>query len=93
MNNVIIQYNQMEYLFDQRLSLKAKGVMAIMVAHVNKNQAKNINFKLDDIRQFTADGVSAFNNAVSQLKQYGYLRQEMVGNGHTEAVWEYILKE
>jgi len=93
MNNVTIIYNQMGYLFDSRLSLKAKGVMAIMVAYINKNQSSNTNFKLDDIRQFSADGVSAFNNAVAQLKQFGYLRQEMVGNGHTDSVWEYVLKE
>lgn len=92
MINVKIEYNKCAYLFDQGLSLKAKGVMALMCAYINKNSHK-ATFRLEDVRELSADGRTAFSNAIGELKFKGYFRQDMVGNKYTGAMWEYILKE
>ena len=93
MNNVKIEYNQMKYLFDSLLSLKAKGVMAMMVAYINKNNSE-LTFSLSDVMPLCCDGKSAFSNAISELETLGYLERGRCRNfaGGTSP-WEYTLKE
>lgn len=92
MINVRIEYNKMAYLFDKELSLKAKGVMALMIAYINKNNLETT-FRLEDVKPYCIDGQTAFKNAVNELKARGYFEQAMVGNKYTGAMWEFILKE
>lgn len=91
MINVKIEYNGMEYLFDSKISIKAKGVMAMMVAYANKNSKKV--FVLDDVREFCCDGKTAFSNAVKELIDHGYVSMTKTGNGFAGSPWEFILKE
>lgn len=95
MNNVKIEYNEMRYIMDERLSLKAKGVMALMVAYINKNNALPT-FSLEQVRPLCCDGVVAFNNAVKELETFGYF-SKMIGKNGFGGVggspWSYTLLE
>lgn len=90
--NVKIEYNEMKYLFDSRLSLKAKGCMATMVAYVNKNNTKPL-FLINEIREMNVDGKAAFGNALNELIDYGYVVRERAFNGFKGTPWFFTLKE
>lgn len=95
MNNVKIEYNEMRYLMDKKLSLKAKGVMALMIAYINKNN-RQPTFSLEQVRPFCCDGVVAFNNAVKELEHLGYFEKTIGKNGFGGtggSPWSYILRE
>lgn len=92
MINVKIEYNEMEYIFDSKISIKAKGVMAMLVAYVNKNSNKKV-LILDEVREFCCDGKTAFSNAVQELINYGYVVMTRTGNGFAGSPWEFVLKE
>lgn len=92
MENVMIVYNKMKYLADQRLSLKAKGLMAMMIAYINKNSTKEY-FSLEMIRDNCCDGVTAFNNALTELKNLGYVSVTPSHRRFGETDWSFVLKE
>lgn len=92
MDNVRIEYNEMKYLRDGTLSLKAKGLMAMMIAYINKNSAKEY-FSLEMIRDNCCDGITAFNNAMTELKRKGYVKIVPCYRRFGESVWTFVLKE
>lgn len=92
MINVRIEYNEMRYLFDPLISLKAKGIMALMVAYVNSNSSKKV-FLLSDIRNMCIDGESAFNNALRELIDHKYVIRSRTGNGFQGSPWVFVLNE
>lgn len=93
MINVKIEYNEMEYIFDSKISIKAKGVMAMLVAYVNRNNSNRKVLILDEVREFCCDGKTAFSNAVKKLIDHGYVSMTKTGNGFAGSPWEFILKE
>lgn len=93
MSNVSIEYNKMKYIFDSRLSLKAKGLMAMMVSYIYENQPSV--FHLDDVMDLCCDGRVAFKNALTELEQYGYLVKSLGKAGFVKgsSPWTFILRE
>lgn len=93
MNNVKIEYNGMKYLMDERLSLKAKGVMALMVAYINKNNT-HPTFALSQVMPFCSDGITAFTNSVHELEKLGYFEKHLDSYGGAGgSPWSYTLHE
>lgn len=95
MHNVKIEYNSMAYLFDDTLSLKAKGLLALIVAYVNKNPKNESLFRLTDIRGYGVEGSSAFHNAITELEQHGYISKTLSAERTSDirAIWYFTIKE
>lgn len=91
MRNYDLIYNKGEYLMDSRLSLKAKGIMALIIGYINKEQPRIL--KVSDLREFCCDGVVSFNNAIKELETLGYINKRICRNGFDESPWFYNLKE
>lgn len=92
MENVRIRYDGMKYLSDPTLSLKAKGLMAMMIAYINKNSTKDY-FSLEMIRDNCCDGVTAFNNALTELKEHCYVSVSPTNRRFGGSAWFFDLRE
>lgn len=90
--NYTIERNTDLYMFDSRLSLKAKGVMALMSAYLTYNEPPI--FSLSDISKYYCDGITAFNNAIKELEQCGYFERTLGKRGFSggSSPWSYVLK-
>ena len=91
MSNVSIEFNKMAYLFDPHLTMKAKGMMAMMVAYINKNQPEI--FRLEDITETCCNGKFARQQAIKELEEAGYFIRRKGGYGFGGSPWVYTLKE
>lgn len=93
MNNVQIVHNEMKYMFDGTLSLKAKGLMALMVAYVNKN-AQKTTFRVQDIEDLYVDGASSYKTALNELIYKGYVSRMIAKDtGKKGIIWVFTLYE
>ena len=91
MKNVKIEYNEMKYLFDPNLGLKAKGIMALCIAYINSHGASET-FKLGEVMEMCADGISAFQAALRELEMHGYVEKYM-GRGERKTTWYFTFRE
>lgn len=75
-------------LNDKRLSWKAKGIMAYMLA-----MPDDWVFYLDELETHSTDGQTSFRNGFNELKKYGYTvrKRERKPNGKFE--WRTIVHE
>lgn len=64
------------YLSDERLSLKAKGLLTQL-----KKLAVGCTFKLSDFADFNTDGVKSIRSATKELLKIGYLFKDQTRNG------------
>lgn len=60
--------NKTNYLTDERLSLKAKAILAIAEA-----QPKSKNLKVDAFADNSTDSVTSVRSGLKELERYGYL--------------------
>ena len=60
--------NQAIYMIDERLSLKAKGLMALLLAFPDDND-----FRLEDISYISKDGIKTIRSALKELEDHRYL--------------------
>ncbi len=79
MNN--IEDLVLEFIFDSNLSLKAKGLLTMLVLYPNKEQIKKENLLF-----FNLDGKKSLNTAIRELKDKGYL--EIL---HDKFDYEYVI--
>lgn len=60
------------YLRDKKLSLKAKGLMTIMLSLPDDWE-----YSVNGLSAFSGEGKSSINSAVNELEKHGYLRRYM----------------
>jgi DnaD/phage-associated family protein len=75
-------------LHDDRLSWKAKGLLAYMLSMPN-----DWKFYDDELVKHARDGKDALKSAIKELKQYGYMRRERRQNEQGKIEWETIVYE
>ena len=75
-------------LHDDRLSWKAKGLLAYMLSMPN-----DWKFYDDELVKHAKDGKDALKSAIKELKQHGYMRRERRQNEQGKIEWETIVYE
>ena len=75
-------------LHDDRLSWKAKGLLAYMLSMPN-----DWKFYDDELEKHAKDGKDALKSAIKELKQYGYMRRERRHNEQGKFEWETVVYE
>lgn len=60
-------FDEKFYLYDKELSLKAKGILSVLLAN------KNINSK-QQLMNYAKDGRESIDNGIKELEEKGYLR-------------------
>src|SRR5690625_1511085 len=75
-------------LNDQRLSWKAKGIMAFMLS-----KPDNWTFYLDEIATNSTDGMSSFRSGFNELKALGYVKRVQKQDEDGKFTWETIVHE
>lgn len=75
-------------LQDKALSLKAKGLIAIMLS-----LPENWDYSLEGLVQLSADGTSSARAAVKELEAKGYLMRKPIRGDGKIRDWEYIIRE
>lgn len=76
----------LQYLGDERLSLKAKGLYAMLLSLQNKST-----FSIASVSEMTKDGATAIKSAIKELEENRYLiRRSIKENGKFVRI-QYIL--
>lgn len=77
------------HLKDQKLSLKAKGLLSVMLG-----LPPDWNYNMKGLATLSKDGVDAVRTAIKELEHHGYVTRRRIRNeyGWLEDV-EYIIRE
>lgn len=76
----------MNYLDDERLSWKAKGLLSYMLI-----LGDGSNFRLKDLCKNSSDGQSAISSGIKELESAGYLTRKQLRSDSGFAGWEYAV--
>lgn len=80
-NEEVTEIDQLKaapYLFDKEMSLKAKGLLSLMLS-----LPKDWFFSAENLRRLSSDGSHSTDAALKELEHLGYLsREKMHKNGH-----------
>jgi len=94
MDNVKIVYNKMSYLYDDRLTLKAKGFMSLCIAYINSQNSKVKTFRLQDLAPYYRESATAVKSAMAELVDRGYVERSMDRLSNKRGVsWEFTFYE
>ena len=75
-----------KYLKDENLSLKAKGLLCIMISLPH-----GWDFSLSNLVALSNDGAYATSSALKELEKNGYLFRKPIKNNGRFIDWEYVL--
>lgn len=75
-------------LNDDRLSWKAKGIMAYLLS-----MPDNWTFYMEELQTHATDGERAFRSGFKELKDHGYITRQPVREGQRIVRWETIVHE
>ena len=75
-----------KYLKDEKLSLKAKGLLCLMISLPN-----GWDFSLSNLVALSNDGSYATSSALKELEKNGYLFRQPIKNKGRFIDWEYVL--
>lgn len=75
-------------LNDERLSWKAKGIMAYMLS-----MPDDWTFYINELTKHSVDGEKAFRSGLKELKENGYVKRKPVRDGNKIIGWETIVVE
>lgn len=76
------------HLRDKELSLKAKGLLSIMLSLPDK-----WDFSIDGLATLSADGVMATRAALRELEEHRYLERGQIKENGKIVDWEYVVYE
>ena len=60
-------FDEKFYLYDKELSLKAKGILSVLLANKNRNSKQQL-------MNYAKDGRESIDNGIKELEEKGYLR-------------------
>ena len=93
MLNVTITYNHFKYLFDNDLSLKAKGFMALCTAYINSHGAYET-FRLQDLERYYKESAPTIKAAMNELIDKGYVTRTRETFPDKQGIsWEFTFLE
>ena len=75
-----------EYLWDDRLSLKAQGLLTIMLFLPD-----HFNYSIQDFKELTRDGTDSIKTALKELENYKYLKRTPIREKGIIRDWQYTL--
>lgn len=84
-NYTIVDNN---YLFDDRLSLKAKGLLTLMLARPD-----DWIFHNDEMISHSTDGEKSYRAGIKELQQYGYVKRFPIYENKKVIRWETVVNE
>ena len=76
------------HLRDKELSLKAKGLLSIMLS-----LPEGWNFSTNGLTTLSSDGETAIRSTLKELEQKGYLKRNKVRINGKIVDWEYVVYE
>ena len=76
------------HLRDKELSLKAKGLLSIMLSLPD-----GWNFSTQGLTKLSSDGETAIRSTLKELEQKGYLKRNKVRINGKIVDWEYVVYE
>ncbi len=79
-----------EIITDKTISLKAKGLYAIIHQCL---KIKDFTIYKENLIDYSKDGKKSFESAWKELKDKGYLKQHRLKNPNGQYYYKYIIKE
>ena len=78
------------HLKDKRLSLKAKGLLSVMLSLPD-----DWNYNMKGLARLSRDGLDSVRSTVKELERYGYVSRRRIRTetGHQLADTEYLVRE
>ena len=81
--------NLNKFLFDESISLKAKGMYWLIWGMQEENEE---HISLSSISKHVSDGQTSIRSAINELIEKGYLERTTVRNKNLITGYKYILK-